>query len=134
MFNTLLSLAIGALALAQPRQDSMSTLDLPPPPGMATAAPAAPAPAAPAAPAPSAPASPPVMREIGDPPASDVRVVDAEPVEAGKAPVQQRQAAPAPAPEPAPVPAPAAQPAKKAAPQSTGGRRVAAFWFILPNP
>ncbi len=128
MFNSLLGLAIGALVLAQPPRENMSTLDLPPPPGMATSAPAAPVPAAPA-PAQS-PGAPPVMREIGEPPApaapprgADLRVVDAEPVEGRRT-----------QPPPEPTPEPAAKP--KAAPQSqnTGGRRVAAFWFILPNP
>lgn len=117
MFNALTGIAIGILVLTQQPQGAMSTQELPPPPGMDSAAPAAPAP-------------PPVMREIGEPPApadpprqADVRVVDAEPV--GDRRTQ-------PQPEPAPAPAAAPKPAPQ--PQSGGGRRVAAFWFILSSP
>ncbi|HNY85360.1 MAG TPA: hypothetical protein PKN23_02605 [Candidatus Hydrogenedentes bacterium] len=139
MLSAALIVAAGALALAQP---SISTRELAPPPGMNTA------PAAPAAPA-AAPSSG-ELREIGTPPAADTPSQPAPTpsttvVVEEAAPVREEEAAPKkPEPEKKPPEAPRA-PAEEApspkqvkktetAPrETTGGRRVAAFWVILPR-
>ncbi|HOH50336.1 MAG TPA: hypothetical protein PLI98_06350 [Candidatus Hydrogenedentes bacterium] len=138
MLSAALIVAAGALALAQP---SISTRELAPPPGMNTA------PAAPAAPA-AAPSSG-ELREIGTPPAADAPSLSAPPpstvVVEEAAPVREEEAAPETSePEKKPSEAPRAPTEKTPSPkqvkktetaprETTGGRRVAAFWVILPR-
>ena len=138
MFNAALALATGMLALAQ-AQESISTKELAPPPGM-SAAPAAPA----------VPATPPAaeLREIGSPPDTAAPAV---PRPAPPVPVVVEEAAPAgekkTVPEPRkaqhePQSAPRKPEADKPSPKEVekapapqkagGGRVVAAFWVVLP--
>lgn len=136
MYSAVLALAAGMLALAQ-AQESISTKELAPPPGLSAA--------------PAAPAIPPAgeLREIGSPPdtASPTAVQPTTP-----SPVTVEEAAPAeekktvpkpPETQSSPQPSPRKPEADKSSPkevkkrvpapqQKAGGRRVAAFWVILP--
>lgn len=135
MFNAVLALAAGMLALAQ-AQDVLSTRELAPPPGMSAA--------------PAVPATPPAaeLREIGSPPDTaapaasqptppvPVVVEEAAPAGEKKTGPEPRKAQhePQPAPRKPEADKPSPKEVEKApAPQKAGGGRpVAAFWVVLP--